>query len=184
VKLNFSPAFFEKRRLFYFMKELETERLVLKAYAEKDKTDLVNLFTDAEVMKYVGEGVMTVEQAEEWWLKLFNKFYPQNINIWAVFAREDGSYIGHAGIYPRPTKREDWEYVYFLRRDAWGKGYATEIARRLIEYGFEDLKLPEVFATVDNDHPASIHVLEKSGMRFLRFEYDEEGSYSVYSVKK
>ncbi len=165
------------------MKQLETERLILKLYTEKDKADLIALFTNPEVMKHVGDGVMTAEQAELWWEKLFNKFYPQGVKIWAVFSKENSDYLGHAGIYPRPTKKEDWEFVYFLCRDAWGKGYATEIARKIIEYGFNELNLPEVFATVDNDHSASIRVLEKAGMSFLNFEYDEEGSFSVYSIK-
>lgn len=155
----------------------------MKHYTETDKTDLIELFTDPEVMKFVGDGVMTEAQAEEWWGKLFNKFYPQGVNIWAVFAKDDLEYIGHAGIYPRPTKKEDWEFVYFLRRDAWGKGFATEIAKVIIEYGFDELNLPEVFTSVDNDHPASIRVMEKAGMKFLRFESDEDGSYSVYSIK-
>ena len=163
---------------------MKTERLVLRFYTEKDKADLIALFTDAAVMKHVGEGVLTEAQAEEWWQKLFEKLYPQDFNIWAVFAKENLQYVGHAGIYPRPTRKEDWEFVYFLRRDAWGKGYATEIARRIIQYGFEDLRLPEVFATVDDDHFASIRVLEKSGMKFERFETDNDGRFSVYSVEK
>ena len=57
------------------MKLLETERLILKIYTQSDKAGLINLFTDSEVMKYVGDGVMTELQAEEWWQKLFNKFY-------------------------------------------------------------------------------------------------------------
>jgi [ribosomal protein S5]-alanine N-acetyltransferase len=165
------------------MKRFETERLLIKLYTEKDKPDLIDLFTDPEVMKHVGDGVMNEPEAEEWWQKLFHKFYPQELNIWAVFTKEDSEYIGHAGIYPRPTKKEDWEFVYFLRRAAWGKGYATEIARRIIEFGFDELKLSEIFASVDNDHPASINVLEKAGMNFLRYEFDEEGSFSIYSIK-
>ena len=166
------------------MKRIETERLIIRPYTATDKDDLIRLFTDAEVMKYVGDGVLTEEQAEEWWHKLFNKFYPQGIDIWAVFSKSDSEYIGHAGIYPRPTKKEDWEFVYFLSRKSWGKGYATEIARAIIEYGFNEIKLPEVFATVDNEHQNSIRVLEKAGLRFLRYEYDDEGSYSVYSIKR
>lgn len=165
------------------MKKLETERLKLKLYTAKDKQDLINLFTDAEVMKFVGDGVMTEIQAEEWWQKLFDKFYPSGVNIWAVFTKDGLEYVGHAGIYPRPSKKEDWEFVYFLNRKSWGKGFATEIAERIIRYGFEDLSLPEVFTSVDNDHPASIRVMEKAGMKFLRHEYDEDGSYSVYSIK-
>jgi ribosomal-protein-alanine N-acetyltransferase len=162
---------------------METERLILRRYAERDKADFINLFTDAAVMKYVGDGVLNESQAEAFWQKLFEKLYPQNLNIWAIFTR-DGEYVGHAGTYPRPTRREDWEFVYFLNQKSWGKGFATEIARRIIEYGFEELNLPEVFATIDDIHTASIHVLEKAGMSFKTYEFDEEGRFSVYSIRK
>jgi RimJ/RimL family protein N-acetyltransferase len=163
---------------------METERLILKRYAEKDKADLIALFTDAAVMKYVGDGVLTQERAEAFWQKLCEKLYPQDFNIWAVFEKENLRYIGHAGIYPRPTKKEDWEFVYFLKQAAWGKGYATEIARIIIEYGFEELNLPEIFASVDEAHSASIAVMEKAGMKFKCHEFDDEGRYSIYSIQK
>jgi len=163
---------------------METERLIFNFYAEKDKADFISLFTDAAVMKHVGDGMMTRERAEAFWLRLFEKLYPQNYKIWAVFAKEDSRYVGHAGVYPRPTRKEDWEFVYFLNQKSWGKGYATEIARRIIEFAFEELSLREVFATVDDDHSASIRVLEKTGMKFERFEFDDDGKFSVYSIKK
>ena len=50
---------------------METERLILKQYTNNDKADLLALFTDAEVMKHVGDGVLTEDQAEAWWQKLF-----------------------------------------------------------------------------------------------------------------
>ena len=84
---------------------METDRLFLRRYAEKDKNHFIALFTDTAVMKRVGDGVMTGEQAEAFWQKLCEKLYPQNFNIWAVFTRTDSRYIGHAGIYPRPTKK-------------------------------------------------------------------------------
>ena len=163
---------------------METERLFLRRYAEKDEKHFIALFTDAAVMKYVGDGVMTGEQAEAFWRKLFEKLYPQNFNIWAVFTRADSRYVGHAGIYLRSAKNEDWEFVYFLNRESWGNGYATEIAWRIVEYGFEELNLPEIYATVDEEHSDSIRVLEKAGMNFERHEYDDDGRFSVYSIKK
>jgi len=163
---------------------METERLILRHYTEEDRGDFIALFTDAAVMKYVGDGVLTVEQAEKFWRKLFEKLYPQGFNIWAVFTKEDSCYVGHAGIYPRQTKKDDWEFVYFLCRDAWGNGYATEVARRLVKFAFEELNLTEVFATVDDEHIASIRVLKKAGMNFQNYEFDEHGRFSVYSIKK
>lgn len=163
---------------------MKTDRLLLRRYVEEDKRHFIALFTDAAVMKYVGDGVLTIEQAEAFWTKLFEKLYPQNFNIWAIFTLENLDYVGHAGIYPRPTKKEDCEFVYFLNQNSWGKGYATEIARRVVEYGFEKLSLTQVFATVDDAHSASIRVLEKAGMNFERYEFDEEGRFSVYTATK
>ena len=44
--------------------------------------------------------------------------------------------------------------------------------------------LLEIYATVDDDHQASIRVLEKAGMKFSDYEFDEQGRFSVYSIKK
>jgi ribosomal-protein-alanine N-acetyltransferase len=163
---------------------MKTERLVLKVYTENERNDLFALFSDESVMKHVDKGIMTVEQLEKLWNRLFENFYAKNLKtIWAVFSLSDARYIGHASLRPRPTKPEDWEIGYVLKENEWGKGFATEIACRLIEFGFEELNLPEIFATVDDDNFPSIRVLKKAGMSFLEFDYDEQGRYSVYSVK-
>lgn len=166
------------------MKQPETERLVFRRYENEDENDFTALFTDAVVMKYVGDGVLTGEQAQAFWQKLFGRLYPQNFNIWAICAKDNSRYIGHAGIYLRPTNEKDWEFVYFLKQSEWGKGYATEIARKVIKFGFEELNLSEIFATVDDEHLNSIRVLEKSGMKFERFEHDDSGQFSVYAIRK
>ena len=166
------------------MNSITTERLLLSLYKTDEKKDFVALFTDESVMKYVDKGVLKVGQAESLWNKLVNEFYPQGKNtIYAVFTKEDSHYAGQAWIRPRPGKPEGWEIGYVLKKDAWGKGYATEIARGLIKFGFEQLNLPEVFATIDDENLDSIKVAEKAGMSFLRYEFDEDGRFSVYSVK-
>lgn len=163
---------------------METERLILRLYGANEKNHLIELFTDEDVMKHVDTGVMTVEKAEALWRKLIEDFYPNGKDtVYAVFAKTDDRYIGHASIRPRPDKTEDWEIGYILRKEEWGKGFATEIASRLIRYGFENLNLPEVFATIDDENSASIKTAEKAGMSFSHYEYDEQGRFSVYSKK-
>ena len=162
---------------------METERLILRLYTDFDREDLIKLFTDEAVMKHVDTGVFSQEKAEEIWLKLIEKFYPQGITtIYAVDDKTDGHYIGHAAIRPRPIREDEWEISYILKFAEWGKGYATELARKLVEIGFDELNLPALYATVDTDNFASIHVLEKIGMRHLRDEYDEQGRFYVYGV--
>ncbi len=54
---------------------------------------------------------------------------------------------------------------YFLDRDFWGHGYATEVAKALLDYGFKQLDLNRIWAWCDVENSASIHVLEKIGMK-------------------
>lgn len=167
------------------MKIIETQSLLLKRYIEENKENLIALLTDESVMKHVDTGVFSVEKAESLWTKLLEDFYPQGKDtIWAIFAKDDSRYVGHAAIRPRPTKTEDWEISYMLKTEDWGKGFATEIAHRLIEYGFDELNLTQVVATIDDDNFGSIKVAEKAGMSFSHYEFDEDGRFSVYSVDK
>lgn len=167
------------------MERIETQRLFLRLYKKTDKEKLLKLFTEKEVMMHVGDGVLTNEGAEKLWHKLLENFYPKGKRtIWAVFAKDDSRYIGHASLRPRPAKKEDWEVVYILRKEEWGKGFATEISQKLIEFGFDELNLSEIFATVDDDNFGSINVLKKSGMKFKQYEFDEQGRFSVYSISQ
>lgn len=167
------------------MKGIETKRLLLKNYEENDNEYLLKLFTDKEVMKHVGDGVLTYEDAEKLWNKLLEKLYSNGKRtIRAIFAKEDLRYVGHASLRPRPEKKEDWEVSFILRKEEWGKGFATEISQKLIEFGFDKLNLSEIFATVDDDNFVSINVLKKSGMKFKQYEFDKQGRFSVYSISQ
>ena len=167
------------------MSRIETKRLILKLYSDEDEADFIGLMTDEAVMKHVDKGAFTKDEAEKLWRKLLREFYPNGIEtIWAVYARSDSRYIGHAAIRPRPSKKEDWEISYMLRQAEWNKGFATEIARALIEFGFDELNLPKIFATVDDDNFSSIRVLEKAGMNFEQYDFDEKGRFSVFSITK
>ncbi len=167
------------------MVKLRTERIALRLYAEADKQLFVSLFTDEGVMKHVGDGVMTGSAAEQLWDRLHTDFYPKGKDtIRGMFALDDGRYVGHASLRPRPTKTKDWEVGYMLMTREWGNGFATEVCRALVEFGFEELGLESVFATVDDDHESSIRVLRKCGFEFHSYDFDEQGRYSVYVANR
>ncbi len=167
------------------MKNPETERLIFKLYDESTFEDFVSLFTDDAVMRYVDRGVLSEAAARALWQKLTHEFYPSGIKtIWAVISKRDSRFIANASIRPRPENKNEVELGYVLPKTEWGNGYATEIAQKLIEIGFDDLKLDAVYATVDTDNEASIKVLEKCGMKMVRSEYDDLGKFYVYKVNK
>lgn len=166
------------------MSRLETDRLCLQLYTDRDKAEFTELLTDPVVMRFVDKGPLSLDQANALWRKLTEEFYPDGVEtIWAIFTKGDGRYVGNASLRPRPEKQKDWEIGYYLKPAEWGKGFATEIASRLVRYGFEIAGLSEIYATVDKDNDASIHVLEKSGLKLYRKEYDEKGVFYVYRIK-
>lgn len=165
------------------MSRIETDRLRLELYNDADKSEFVALLTDPVVMRFVDRGALDPQQANVLWRKLMHEFYPNGVDtIWAVFAKDDGRYIGNASLRPRPERQKDWEIGYYLKPLEWGKGFATEIASRLVRYGFEIAGLEEIYATVDKLNASSIHVLEKCGLKLFRKEFDEQGVFFVYRL--
>ena len=163
---------------------LETARLVFRPYEPDDREQIVALFTDPEVMKFVGEGVQTEVRAREGFTRLFTQVYePAAFDVWALVSKEGGKFVGHAELKPRRdelARAGDFEIIYVLRREFWGRGFATEVGRGLLEYGFGELRLPRVHATVDASNEASVRVLLKLGMRYESEFDDEFGKTLVY----
>ena len=72
--------------------------------------------------------------------------------------------VGDGGLHPLGGTGPDVELGYTLARAAWGKGYATELGRALVDYAFGVLRVPRVVAQVEPGNAASRHVLTKLGM--------------------
>ena len=167
---------------------LETEHLVLRRFTEDDVDELVALDGDPEVMRYVTGGRPTSrEEIETEVLPAFLGYYERyaGFGFWAVVEKSSGEVIGWFHFRPENADRpDDVELGYRLRRSAWGKGYATEGSRALVEKGFAELRVKRVYATTMVVNVASRRVMEKAGLRFVRafhqpwpypIEGDEEG---------
>jgi RimJ/RimL family protein N-acetyltransferase len=168
--------------MFVRTETLTTERLVLRPYVREDRDAVVALLTNPEVMRFIGDGVMTMERALRVFEKVFELYEQGAWGLWAVDDAATGRLVGLAELKPRKTG--DWEIVYLFGADAWGKGYATEVGRALVRFGFERLGLARVAATVDYGNAVSRRVLEKLGMSQIGEESDEIGPYAVYAVDR
>ena len=151
---------------------LETERLVLRRFAEEDAENLFGLDSDPQVMRFLSGGTPTPRAVvESDILPLFMRRddrYP-GYGFWAAIEKASGDFVGWFSF--RPTSGADPCEVslgFRLRRDAWGKGYATEGARVLIRLGFTKWGVQRVVATTYQDNLASRRVLEKVGMALTR----------------
>lgn len=157
--------------------DLYSQRLVLSPFTPDDLDLSFEMFTDPAVVKYTG-GVMS-EQAIMSSVPDWTKRGGDGcIGIWTISDRKSGEKYGSAALLPMPIEEEhtvyslvipgemptgDIEIGYFLKRSAWGRGYATEACRRLLQFAFQETPLTEVVATFDKGNLASRNVLEKAG---------------------
>jgi RimJ/RimL family protein N-acetyltransferase len=146
------------------MDGLETPRLRLRPFTLADTDAIHAVYADPEVMRWVGTGAVSQRSASERLLRGFAAHQTRNgFGFWAVVERASGALIGDAGLHRTPAG--EVELGYTLARAWWGRGYATEAAGAWLDAAFGPLGIPEVIALAEPDNAASLHVLEKLGMR-------------------
>ena len=149
---------------------LETKRLILKPVALSDLDNIFALRSDQEVMKYVeNDFVKTKEEVLDFIQCQQGYFEKYGLDFFSVFEKETGAFVGQAGLFHLcfDINLPDIELGYRLHKKYWHKGYATELATALIEYGFNQLSLPKIIAAVDPENDRSRRVMEKVGMSYL-----------------
>ena len=151
---------------------LETERLLLRRFTEADVPDLVELDGDPEVMRFINGGRATPrEEVENELLPAFLAHYDRyaGYGFWAAIEKSTRQFLGWFHLRPEEGAAPgEVELGYRLRRCAWGKGYATEGSRALIDKGFGELGVERVVASTMVVNVASRRVMEKAGLRFVR----------------
>ena len=163
---------------------LETERLVLRRFRQGDIEPMIEMDSDPRVRRYIGDGSMPKPEklsAEvRRWVESPEKDYGR-LGFWAVTVKPDDAFRGWACLNPRG---DGIEVGYRLPVDVWGRGYATEAARRLLDYGFDTCGLEEIFAITHPDNRASQRVLEKAGLLFRRMTTFEGQPVTYYTVTR
>ena len=144
---------------------LETERLILRPFEEGDLDIIYRVYSDEEILRYSPFDPVD-EQGAQALLDRFLRGWkedPVTEREMAVIEKESGEKIGrcHIQLGPEESAMIGW----FLVREAWGKGYATEMTEALLDCCFGKLKLHRVRAICNPGNPASFHVMEKCGMR-------------------
>jgi RimJ/RimL family protein N-acetyltransferase len=151
---------------------LETERLVLRRFTNDDVDNLVELDSDPQVMRFINGGRPTPrDEIENEVLPAFLGYYERSAGygFWAAVERSTGRFVGWFHFRPAEgALPREVELGYRLRRSAWGKGYATEGSRALIDKGFAELGVQRVVAFTMVVNVASRRVMEKAGLRFVR----------------
>jgi ribosomal-protein-alanine N-acetyltransferase len=143
---------------------LETPRLLFRPHQPADLEPYCAMEMDPEVRRYVGGYPRTREAAEA---KFRNALHaaPLRLSLWATILKSEARTIGRCGLYPHidnhRTVPNEAVLAFYLARPFWGKGLATEAATAFISFGFDELHLSRIVATVDSRNTASLHILAK-----------------------
>lgn len=148
--------------------EIRTARLCLRRLTTAHLSDLVELDADPEVMRYISNGEPNSrERYEEVLLPRMLAWDDEPYGFLAAYDAATEAFVGWFHLRPTVAPGETMlELGYRLRRSAWGMGLATEGSRALVRYAFDELDQAAVDACADPRNAASIHVMEKCGMRF------------------
>lgn len=145
---------------------IETERLRIRPWEAADRPAFERFVADSEMMRYMSHGQAWEQTRVDTWLAR----QPRNLAqhgccMGAAVLKQTGGIIGVGGIQPL-EQAGIFEIGWWIWKDYWNRGLATEMARGLVKYAFEIMQLPQIVAIVDPPNRASIRVAEKLGMSY------------------
>jgi ribosomal-protein-alanine N-acetyltransferase len=143
---------------------LETPRLALVMWGAGDAALIQSLHSSFDTTQYLsGAAPWGLEKAGERLQTWFDEQKRDGITKYKLLRREDGAFVGRAG-FSLLERSGEYELGYSMCREAWGNGYATEIAAALARWFFETNLSDRFTAFTHPDNLASQRVLTKIGM--------------------
>lgn len=170
--------------------KLETERLILRSMSLDDIDFLLRHFSDDDINRYSSyEGLKNQEEAIDFYKRFIEPGKPTRFRL-GVVLKETGELVGTLGYHNVSRRDLSAEIGYDLSKAHWGKGIMTEAVKAVIRYGFEQMNLNRIEATVDSENSRSIKLLEGLGFRregLLREKYYYKEQFHdelIYSLLK
>lgn len=144
---------------------IQTGRLILREIISEDLERMFLLDSNPEVMKYIGVKPVTKREESVETIKKIRKQYQENgIARWAVVEKESDLLIGWCGLKlltePINGFKNVYELGYRFLPEFWGKGYATESGKAVLQYGLDNLNLDPIYACADINNVASNIILK------------------------
>lgn len=166
------------------MLKLKTERLVLRMLREDDFEQYAAMMADPLVTRHLSDG-RPLSRADAWrqMAMILGHWHLKGYGMWALEEAATGRLAGRVGFF-NPEGWPGFELGWVLAREFWGRGYATEGARRALEYGFDVLGREHVISLIRPDNMPSVKVAERLGERHERSIDFFGGEALVYGVSR
>jgi len=166
---------------------IETEQLIFRDIEESDVKGMYALDSDSEVHRYLGgKPIKSLDEAKRV-IKYIRQQYSDNgIGRWAVIDKQSGDFMGWGGLKLEDVVR-DFNYIdlgYRLRREYWGKGVGTQIAKESLKFGFNTLNFDEICAAADINNIGSNKILSRSGMNLTETFHFDDSKHNWYRINQ
>lgn len=151
-----------------------SERLGFRNWDDSDLEEFSKINLDSQVMEFFPTR-LTEEETSQFIFSCQMRFQDKGYCYFAVEIIENEEFIGFIGITDQVFESEFTPAIdigWRLKTSAWDKGYATEGAKRCLEFAFNDMNLKSIIATCPKINRKSEKVMKKIGMKFIKeFEH-------------
>jgi RimJ/RimL family protein N-acetyltransferase len=153
----------------YFLK---TRRIGFRPWKEEDLHLAVGLWGDVEVTRlFDARGQLSKAQVNERLLQEIDTERLYGIQYWPIFLLKNGLHIGCCGLRPYDESKNVLEIGFHIRHRHWEQGFAFEAARAVIQYAFNTIRVPGLFAGHHPKNEGSRYLLGKLGFRYTHDEF-------------
>ena len=146
--------------------EIETQRTILRLINEKYLDQVAELNLDPEVRKFFPDGTQTKAQTRQRIKEFMSFFEKYGLPCFVIFDRLSNEFIGRCGF--GPIESGEIEVGYLIARKFWGKGYASEALKALLNWSKLHINADYIIAFAPLDHTASHRVMEKCSMEYYK----------------
>ncbi|MBO9702638.1 MAG: GNAT family N-acetyltransferase [Sporocytophaga sp.] len=160
------------------MKDLQTDRLIIKEYQTEYLNFAQKVFSDPQTMAF-WPAPFILKETKKWIDRSIQSYKENGFGRYAIFLKKTNELIGDCGILKLETDNTlIHDLGYIIHTPYWNSGFGFEAAKAIMEYGFNELNIERLYANMPYNHAASIKVAEKLGMKRIK-EFNNSKNRSI-----
>ncbi len=163
---------------------LETNRLRLRELVNSDLDDVMKMFSDETTMRFWPR-VRTREEGIAWIAEQKASYAANGCGYWACELRDSGDFVGQVGLLKQEVDGQpELQLSYLFVPEHSIGGYAGEISRGCMTYGFEKYKVQQIIALIRPDNESAVRTAQRIGMTLGKTTTHKDALHGIWSVKK
>jgi ribosomal-protein-alanine N-acetyltransferase len=159
---------------------MQTERTILTLLEEADLPEMMEMAHEPDTFRYIKKLRVMTEKEYAQFLLLKLEQIRRNIGYhWAVRLKEGGAFIGAVNLNPIGNSQM-LQIGCQLKRDWWGKGFASELTKRVLEFAIGEVGLTAVYGVFEKDNAVSRRLLQKLGFVWSESRIDQDIEIEIH----